>query len=303
MKIGFLTGCLGDMPLKEKAKFAAEVGFEALEISCWPRENDRDYSASDIDVERLTQAEADEIRAYMAEYGLIISSLAYYDNTLDANLENRTKVNHHIHKVIDAAQMLGTELVGVFIGKDITKSIPENFDLFQEIFTDLVNYAEDKGIKLMIENCHMPNWLESGKPGTFSYSPELWEEMFKRVPSKSFGLNFDPSHLEAMLMNHMECLKGFEDRVLHLHAKDVEVFPEKVSRYGVYDSAFGDSYWRYRMPSLGQVDWGRLTRHLQEHGYNFVISIEHEDHMYEGSTEKVMEGLKIAYAHLKETVK
>ena len=303
MKIGFLTGCLGDMPLKEKAKFAHDVGFEALEISCWPKENDRDYSASDIDVENLTRRDADEIRSYMADYGLIISSLAYYDNTLDADLKNRARVNRHIRKVIDAAQMLDTELVGVFAGRDVTKDIDGNFDLFQDIFTGLVEYAEARGVKLMIENCHMPNWLEPGRPGTITYSPELWDEMFRRVPSESFGLNFDPSHLRAMLMDPMACLNGFEDRVLHLHAKDVEVFPEKVDRYGIYNSAFGDSYWRYRMPSLGQIDWKTLVEHLQAHGYDFVISIEHEDHLYEGSAEKVMEGLRIAYNYLKGIVK
>ncbi len=88
MKLGFLTVCLGNIPLKEKAKWASETGFQSLEIACWPRENDRDYSASDIDVAKLTQAEADEIKAYMNEYGLDISSLAYYDNNLDRDPES-----------------------------------------------------------------------------------------------------------------------------------------------------------------------------------------------------------------------
>ncbi len=302
MKIGFLTGCLGDIPLKEKAKLAHEMGFEALEISCWPRENDRDYAGSDIDVANLTQEGADEINAYMKEYGLIISSLAYYDNNLSADPKVKTAVNDHSKKVIDAAALLGVELVGVFIGRDITKDIWGNFDEFEKVFGDLVSYAESKGVKLMIENCHMPSWLEKGKPGTISYSPELWTEMFKRIPSKSFGLNYDPSHLHAMLMDYMECLKGFEDRVFHLHAKDVEVFPEKVAKYGIYDSELGDSYWRYRMPGLGQVDWKKLTSHLQKNGYDFIISIEHEDPLYEGSTEKVLEGLRKGIAYLKEVL-
>ena len=303
MKIGFLTGCLGDMPLKEKAKLAHEIGFEAIEISCWPRENDRDYAGSDIDVANLTKAEADEINDYMKEYGLTISSLAYYDNNLSADPEVRKTVNAHTKKVVDAAALLGVELVGVFIGRDITKDIWGNFDEFERVFGELVGYAESKGVKLMIENCHMPNWLEQGKPGTISYSPELWAEMFKRVPSRSFGLNYDPSHPHAMLMDYMEIIKGFEDRVFHLHAKDCEVFPEKVKQFGVYDSELGDSYWRYRMPGLGQVDWKALTDYLKAHGYDFVISIEHEDPEYEGSTEKVIEGLKKGYAYLKEFIR
>lgn len=298
MKIGFLTGCLGDMPLLEKAQFAHETGFRALEISCWPRVNSRDYSSSDIDVATLTQEEADRLMEALKSLDLEVSSLAYYDNNLSADPAERKAVNEHTKKVIDAAAMMGVKLVGCFIGRDVSKDLAGNFAEFEKVFGELVSYAEQKNVKLMIENCHMPSWLEEGKPGTISYSPELWREMFRRIPSESFGLNYDPSHLRAMLMDYMECLKGFEDRVFHLHAKDVEVFPEKVGVYGIYDGAFGDSYWRYRMPSLGQVDWKELTDHLIGHGYDFVISIEHEDHLYEGSVEKVKEGLKIAFDYL-----
>ncbi len=303
MKIGFLTGCLGDIPLYDKAKFANEVGFKAIEISCWPRENDRDYAGSDIDVANLTQQEADKIRAYLDGFDLEISSLAYYDNNLSADPAKRAFINGHTKKVIDAAAMLGVELVGTFIGRDITRDINGNFEEFEKVFGGLVGYAESRGVKLMIENCHMPGWLEPGKPGTISYSPELWAEMFRRIPSKSFGLNYDPSHLHAMMIDYMDAVKGFEDRVFHLHAKDVEVFPEKFRRYGVYDSELGDSYWRYRMPSLGQIDWKALTDHLKAHGYDFVISIEHEDHLYEGSVEKVKEGLKIAFDYLSSFIR
>lgn len=302
MKIGFLTGCLGDIPLYEKAKFARSAGFQTLEISAWPKENTRDYSGSDIDFETFDAQEAQKIRTYLDDMGLEISAMAYYDNNLDCDPVHRKQINDHLKKVILAAEMLGTELVGTFIGRDTTKDLEGNFDEFEKVFTPLVQFAEDHGVKLMIENCHMPGWLEPGKPGTISYTPELWREMFRRVPSKNFGLNYDPSHLRAMLIDDLEALKGFEDRVFHLHAKDVEVFPEKLKYYGIYDQQLGngDSYWRYRMPSLGQVNWARLVGHLKAHGYDSFISIEHEDPLYEGSVEKVQEGLNIGLRYLRE---
>lgn len=304
MYIGFLTGCLGDIPLLEKAKFAHKAGFQALEISCWPRSNNRDYAGSDIDIVNLDIQKAKEIKSQLSDLNLKVSSLAYYDNNLSADMAQRKAVNDHSRAVIDAAELLEVPLVGLFVGRDHTKGIEENFDLFEQIFGGFVGYAEDRGVKVMVENCHMPGWQEPGRPGTISYSPELWEEMFRRVPSKSFGLNFDPSHLHIMLMDYMECIKGFEDRILHLHAKDAEIFPDKVNRFGMYDSQLdrGDSFWRYRMPSLGQVDWKKLTGHLRAHGYDEVISIEHEDLLYEGSEEKVKEGLMIALAYLKQIV-
>ena len=197
MKIGFLTGCLGDIPLYEKAKFARSAGFQALEISAWPKENTRDYSGSDIDFETFDAQEAQKIRTYLDDMGLEISAMAYYDNNLDCDPVHRKQINDHLKKVILAAEMLGTELVGTFIGRDTTKDLEGNFDEFEKVFTPLVQFAEDHGVKLMIENCHMPGWLEPGKPGTISYTPELWREMFRRVPSKNFGLNYDPSHPSA----------------------------------------------------------------------------------------------------------
>lgn len=306
MFLGFLTVCLGNMPLKEKARWAYENGFKSLEIACWPRENERDYSASDIDVDNLTAEEADRIKAYMKEYGLRISSLAYYDNNLDRDLQKRTFINNHVKKVIDAAVMLETPLVGTFIGRNIEKSIKDNFDEFEKVFGELVGYAENRGIKLMIENCDMRGWQVPGQPGTISYSPELWEEMFKRIPSKNFGLNFDPSHLVLMLMDYISPIYAFKDRIFHVHAKDGIIKKDMLDRYGVFDKQLGyPNEWGYRearMPGLGQVDWGKFIKALKDIKYDYVISIEHEDRNYEGSEEKVKEGLLIAKNHLDKYV-
>lgn len=308
MHLGFLTGCLGNMPLKEKAKWASENGFKALEISCWPQENNRDYSSCDIDVTKLTKEEAEEIRAYFELYGLKISSLAYYDNNLDRDPVRKAFINNHVKKVIDAAVMLGTPLVGTFVGRNIDKSMEENFDEFEAVFKDLVSYAEENGIKLMIENCHMKGWQIKGMPGTISFTPELWEEMFKRVPSKSFGLNFDPSHLVPQFIDYLKAAENFSDRIFHVHAKDAEIYYDRLNRYGINDRQLEGSgednygYWRYRMPSLGQIEWEKLINLLRTKGYNGVISIEHEDPVYEGSEAKIKEGLSIGMAHLKNFV-
>ena len=225
MKLGFLTVCLGNMPLEKKAEWARENGFESLEIACWPESNDRDYSSSDIDVVNLTQKKADEINRMMKDNGLAISSLAYYDNNMDRDLDRRKAINNHLLKVIDAAAMLDTDLVGTFIGRNIDKSIRENFDEFEEVFGKIVEYAEKNKVRLMIENCDMKGWQIPGLPGTISFSPELWAEMFRRIPSKNFGLNYDPSHLVLMLMDYLGPISEFKDRIFHVHAKDEKFFP------------------------------------------------------------------------------
>lgn len=307
MYIGLLTGCLGGIPLKEKAKWASEHGFKALELACWPRTNNRDYSGSEIDVTNFTKEEAEEIKAYFKEYGLTISSIAYYDNNLDRDHNARAKINNHFKKCVDAAVLLGVSSVGTFIGRNIDKSMEENFDEFEIVFGELVKYAEDKGIKVIIENCPMIGWQVEGQPGTISFTPELWREMFKRVPNKNFGLNYDPSHMHALLMDYITPVKEFKDRIFHVHAKDTEVFKEKLKTYGVFNKQLNISpeefgYWRYRMPGLGQVDWKNLFKELSEIGYDGVVSIEHEDPLYEGSAEKVKEGLQIGIDYLQKLI-
>lgn len=305
MYVGFLTGCLGSIPLKEKAKWASENGFKALEISCWPKINDRDYSSCDIDVAALTQAEADVIKAYMQEYGLTISSLAYYDNNLHHNPDKRALINRHLFKCIDAAVMLGVPMVGTFIGRNRNLNIKENFDEFEKVFTGIVEYAEARGIKIIIENCPMEGWQVEGLPGTISFTPELWREMFRRVPSKSFGLNYDPSHLRFQLIDYIAPIAEFKDRIFHVHAKDSEVFEDKLGYYGVFNKQLHDSgsdggYWRFRMPGLGQVDFGKLLNELRSIGYEGVVSIEHEDPEYEGSEAKIKEGLLLGRQYIEK---
>ncbi len=305
MYLGFLTVCLGKMPLKEKAEWAAKNGFKALEVACWPNQNDRDYSSCDIDVEKLTQKEAEEIKAYINALGLTISSLAYYDNNLDHNLQKRAFINDHVKKCIDAAVLLNVPAVGTFVGRNTDKRIKDNFDEFEIVFGELAAYAEKKDIKLLIENCPMEGWQVPGLPGTISFTPELWREMFKRVPNKNFGLNYDPSHLRFQLIDYIAPVAEFKDRIFHVHAKDSEVFEEKLAAYGVFNKQLdgeGTGYWQFRMPGLGQVDFPGFIKALKDIGYDGVLSIEHEDPLYEGSEEKVKEGLILGREYLEKCI-
>ncbi|NLO35586.1 MAG: sugar phosphate isomerase/epimerase [Clostridiaceae bacterium] len=302
MYLGFLTACLPKVPLEEKAAWAAEKGFKALEIACWPRLNDRDYASSDIDVANLTQAGADKIRAMMDSLGLTISSLAYYDNNLDADLAKRAFVNNHTRQCIRAAKLLGVPAVGTFVGRNSNKTIAANFDAFETVFGAIVREAEAAGVQIIIENCPMEGWQVPLQPGTISFSPELWQEMFRRVPNPNFGLNFDPSHLFYQLIDPLPLIGQFKDRILHVHAKDAELFPDKLAYYGIYNkllpSSQDNGFWRFRMPGLGQVDLAGMVRELKKISYSGVISIEHEDPLYEASEAKIYEGLELGLKHM-----
>ncbi|CAN5592605.1 sugar phosphate isomerase/epimerase [soil metagenome] len=306
MQIGFLTACLPKVPLEKLIPWASTQGFDALEIAAWPRTADRDYMGSHIGASGFTDAEAAQVLELCNQHDIRISAMAYYDNNLHPDLEQRGRHLAHLRHVIDAAAKLGVELVGTFVG-----GRPEKPDLIMkeigEVFRDVVAYAEDRGVRVMIENCPMDNWVQFGLPGNYAYSPELWDALFNEVPSENFGLNFDPSHLYWLGIDHIRATRDYGSRIFHAHAKDTEILPEGRYRHGVlWQQLKADPWksgsWRYRMPGKGEINWSEFIRTLQEVGYDDVLSIEHEDPEFEGSEREIKEGLRLGLEHLSEQV-
>ena len=307
MKIGFLTACLPQASLDDLVPWAARSGFRTLELAAWPDDSTRDYQARQIRAESITRDDASRVTELFGNHGMAISALAYYDNNLDPDLNRREFYLSHLKKVIDAASLLGVRLVGTFVGGRPDKLPGENLKEIGKVFRELVKYAGDKNVRLMIENCPMENWQRFGLPGNFAYSPELWDALFNEVPSADFGLNFDPSHLYWLGIDYIKAVEDFAPRIFHAHAKDTEIFAEGRYRHGLFGrqidpTPWKSGWWRYRMPGLGSIDWGRFISTLQEHGYDDVLSIEHEDPIWEGSDEKVRTGLRLGHKFLSQFV-
>ena len=301
MKRGFLTACLPDRPLDRIAAWAAENGFEALEVAAWPALGNRPFTASHIDVENL---DPDAVRALFDRHSLALTSLAFYDNNLHPEPDERAAINKHVLACIDAAAALGVPTVGTFVGRDPGKPVAENLREAEKVFAPLVDRAGERGVKIVIENCVMEGWHPDGYPGNLAYSPELWEWMF----SLGLYLNYDPSHLVWMGIDPVEALRPYVDRVAHAQAKDIEIFPEKRTRYGWPGRAverpdpWDVGWWRYRVPGLGQVDWTRVVDGLYEGGFDFVLSVEHEDPVWGGTEERIETGLRVAHRTLRPLI-
>jgi sugar phosphate isomerase/epimerase len=295
MNLGFLTACLPAVGIEDLFRWASEQGFQSLELAAWPVDSTRDYQARQIDAQRFTKAEAARVKELLAQYGLSVSAMAYYDNNLDADQVKREYCHDHLKAVIRTAELLDVPLVGTFVGARPDLLPAENMKEIGKIFRELVNYAEDHDVRLMIENCPMENWQRFGLPGNYAYSPELWETLFNEVPSKNFGLNFDPSHLYWLGIDYIRAAHDFSQKIFHAHAKDTEMLPEGQARYGLFGRQIDpvpwkSGWWRYRLPGLGAIDWKRLISTLQESGYDGVLSIEHEDPVWEGSEAKIKYG-------------
>ena len=304
MKLSYLTACFNNLSLEEKVKFAVEQKFDAIELSCWPVANDRDYSSTDIDVAKFDNKAKEDILKLTGENNIEIASLAYYDNCLHPDTSIRENNVKHLYNVIETAGKLGVKFVGAFAGRNLDLSFEENFTEFEKIFPNIVKYAADRNVNLLIENCSMPGWHREGWGATISYSPELWDRMFEIIPDENFGLNFDPSHLIWLGVDYIKALIDYKERVLYFHAKDTKIFEEKRSYYSIFgkqldrENEWDYGWWQHKIPGKGSVDWQKIYQTLREIGYDGYVSIEHEDLNYSENDEAIKLGLMKGKAFL-----
>ena len=304
MKLGMLTACLPAWSFDRIADFAADAGYERLEVAVWPGTGGRDFEAAHLPVATMTEADVEATRATLDRTGLEISALAYYENNLHEDLDRREEVRAHLRHAIDAAQQLGVPYVGTFVGRDNSKSVRENMAEGDRVLPELIHYAGERGVKLIIENCVMEGWHPDGYPGNIAYSPELWEW----VTGLGFGLNWDPSHLTWIGIDPVETILPFAEHIVHAQAKDLELFPGKRNRYGFYGlvdkghNPWDMGWWRFRVPGRGVVDWPRVVDRLYEAGFDGTLSVEHEDPLWGGPDDKILEGLRIAHRTLRPLI-
>ena len=300
MKLGFFTAALPGNTLEQAAQWGAKSGFQAIEIACWPLEKaTRRYAGvTHINVTELDNAQAKDIRKMLDGYGLTISSLGYYPNPLHPESEHRETVIGHLKKVIEAAEMLEVPIVGTFIGKDKDKTVPQNLEDYAKIWPPIVKFAKEHGIKIAIENCPMIFSYDEWPGGNnLASTPAIWRKMWEIIPDDNFGLNLDPSHLILQMIDYQRVVREFKDKIFHVHAKDLHIDWEGVYNHGVLSQGMG---WQIpRLPGLGDMDWGKFFAALTAVGYDYVVSIEHEDRAFEGDEELVKRGFYLSRDVLK----
>ena len=304
MKLGLFTSAFPTLSLEEIASWSNQNGFEMLEIACWPVEkaNRRYAGVTHIDVTELTPAKAKDIQGLMERYHLGISSLGYYPNPLNPDLQHRARVIDHLKKVILGAEMLEIPIVGTFIGKDKDKTVPANLEEYAKVWPAIVKFARDHNVKIAIENCPMIFSYDEWPGGNnLASTPAIWRKMWEIIPDENFGLNLDPSHLVLQMIDYERVIREFGDRIFHVHAKDLKIDREGLYQNGVLSQGIG---WQIpRLPGLGDMEWNRFFSALYASGYDYVVSIEHEDHNFEKSLDLVKRGFQLSRDVLRPYVK
>ena len=286
MKLGFVSAIFPDLTLPEVLQVAGETGYSAVELMCWPvGKADRRYAGvTHVEVVDLTPADADRINSQVAEAGIEISALGYYPNPLSPDQQEAEQAVAHIRQVIVATQLLGLKQMNTFVGRDWTRSVEDNWPRFLDVWGPLVEFAEQHDVGIGIENCPML-FTEDEWPGgkNLAISPEIWRRMFAAIPSRHFGLNYDPSHMIWQQMDYLQPLRDFADRLLHIHAKDACLDRQQLNEVGILAEPL--QYHTPKLPGLGDVDWPAFVSVLKEIGYQGYVCVEVEDQDFEETLE------------------
>lgn len=301
MQLGFVSAILPDLSFEEVLDVAQEIGYQTVEVMCWPvGRSDRRYAGvTHIDVADLTQTKADDLRALADKRGVSISGLGYYPNPLAADFAEREMYVGHLRKVIQAAQRLKLSVVNTFVGRDPRKSIDDNWPAFLQVWPDLVKFAEYHDVRIGIENCPMifsnDEW-PGGK--NLASTPAVWRRMFEAIPSANFGLNLDPSHLVWLMIDPVPLIREFAARLHHVHAKDARIDHDRLQDRGT----MGLDWHTPKLPGMGDVNWSGFFGALTDAGYRGAVSVEVEDRSFEKTLEDRKRALAISHRYLTQFV-
>ena len=273
MRIGFCSDFS-----EERVKFAAENGFDTIEVFCSEDGAIRPSWKKD-DIKKAKDV--------FAKYNLWPMTVFHNDNYAAPDAAKVKQILKNAEKTMAICKEFKTNVmpINAFVHRE--GGVKGMIASYKKLYAPLAKMAEDNGIVVPIENC--PHGGHN-----IAWSPEMWEIIFNEVPSKAIGLEYDPSHLVWLGVDYVSALYKFGERVYAFHAKDTEVNEEKLTWQGI----MGHSWWRYRIPGWGDIDWNKIFTGLYEIGYKGDIAVEHEDPVFGGK--RTDEGLRRSVNFLRD---
>jgi len=276
MRLGFYTDYS-----REIAAFARRTGFTSMQLSAWP--------SSYLNADTVSDDAIDGLKKDLESKNIEISALGYYPNVLSENEADAAEAQRYLTKVIELAARMEVGVVATFAGRRKSQPVAKSFGPFKDVFSPIVEFAERKSVRIAIENCPMHDF-STGTGENIAYSPEIWDEMFRLVPSDHLGLEFDPSHCVWLQIDYLSAIRAYAGKLFHVHAKDMEIRRDILSRVGLLGSAMtfqghvmAHGWPRARTPGWGEVDWPKFITALIESGYQGNLDIEHEDDVFANS--------------------
>jgi sugar phosphate isomerase/epimerase len=302
MKLGVFTPVFGGMGVTEMlAKIRALRHVSAIEIGTggWPG---RDHL--DIDALLGNQARIADYRTMLDDAGVTISALSCHGNPLHPDAATARCYDETFRKTVCLAEQMDVPVVVTFSGCPgdsetathpnwVTTAWPPEFLEILEwpgekkalpYWSGAARFAADHGVKVALE----------AHPGFVVYNVESALRLRQAV-GPNLGINFDPSHLFWQGVDVPSAIRALGESIFHVHAKDVALDRQNVAVNGVIDTKsyrrMPERSWLFRSVGWGhdELEWKRIVSALRLAGYDYVMSIEHED-----ALASVDEGLRAA---------
>lgn len=307
MRIGVFTVLFGNLSFEEALDRAVVAGVTAVEI--WAG----DYPGNPhCPVKELLESENKraEYLAAITSRGLILSAFSIHNNPVHPNKDTAQQADTVFKKAVQLAQLLEVPVINTFSGLPagapgdtmpnwVTCPWPPHFleildyqwnKVTIPYWKEAAKFAEDHSIKVAFEM----------HPGMLVYNVETMLKLRDAV-SPVLGCNFDPSHLFWNGVDPVAAIRKLGDAIFHVHGKDCYVDELNIAVNGCNDNKPYDQIinraWTFRSIGYGhdaQV-WKDIISALRLVGYDYVISIEHEDALM-----SMDEGLAKGVAMLKE---
>ena len=303
MKFGLLSAILEDFTFEQVIDYASENKLECVELACWPMgTSERRYAGvSHIDADGANEEKIAYIKDYCKKKNVQISSIAYYPNPLDPDLKRRSECVSHLGKLIDLSANLEVNMVSTFIGRDSNKTLEENLLIMKEVWKPILKHAEDRNVKIAIENCPMLFTTDEWPGGkNLMTTPAVWKKVFELLKSPNLGLNFDPSHFVWQQMDYIKPIYKFKDKMFHIHFKDIKIYANKLDEVGIMATPL--EYMSPKIPGLGDINWSKFVSALTDIGYDGCACIEIEDKSFEGSKEDILKSISQSIKYLSQYV-
>ena len=288
MKVGVFTALLAQMPLDDVLKKVKALNLEMVELGTGNYPGDPHCKLSMLDDAAALEA----FRKKLADRGIAISALSSHGNPLHPNQEFARKSAETSRQTILLAEKLGVPVVVDFSGCPgdcdtskwpnwVTCPWPPDYleilkwqwdEKVLPYWTGHAKFAADHGVKIAIEM----------HPGFVVYSPETLLRL-RAACGPTIGANLDPSHMFWQGIDPVAAVRVLGDAVHYVHAKDTQIYDRNLPLTGVLDTkSYTDERnrsWIFRTVGYGHdaAWWKAFVSTLRMFGYDYVLSIEHED--------------------------
>ncbi len=301
MHLGVFSVLFRDLPVAAMLKKSRGMGLDCVEIGTggYPGNHQCDLDGLLAAPERIPA-----YRSQIESAGLFISALSCQGNPLHPNAAIAHEHHNTFEKTVLLAERLQVPVVNLLSGCPGDSPAarypnwcnfawpPEYPELWAWQWNEIAipywkraaAFAGSHGIRLAIEM----------HPGFLVYNPETALRL-REAAGDNVGVNLDPSHLFWLGIDVPAAIRKLGSAIFHVHAKDCAINRVNTAINGCFDGkpyqAVAGRSWNFRTVGWGHglEVWRGIASALREVGYDYVLSIEHEDPLVEAE-----EGLRSA---------